>query len=256
MLVWRNSVLPDWLTPQVQEQLIDGLILTVGLTIVTSITSLLAGYWAAIWSDSNSRVKQRLAGIFIELFRNVPALILVIFFAFAVPNVFPIDLRRTIFFNNPVVDLLGDIIDVPIPYYAAAAALALTLNTGGHLAEVFRSGFAAVPRSRVDAARSLGASETAALRAVVAPIGIRIAFPAVSNRLIHNLKNTSLASFVAVPELFQVIQGSITRTFRATELLIFAAILYLVLSTVMTAGLALIERRLGKVQGAGEQLRV
>ena len=77
-----------------------------------------------------------------------------------------------------------------------------------------------------------------------------------SNRLIHNLKNTSLASFVAVPELFQVIQGSITRTFRATELLIFAAILYLLLSTVMTAGLALIERRLGKVQGAGEQLRV
>ena len=249
-------MLPDWITPQVQEQLIDGLVLTLAFTVVTSIGSLMAGYSAAVWRDSNSRVKKRLATMFVELFRNVPALILVIFFAFAIPNIFPIDLRRMIFFNNPVVNTLGDIIDVPIPYYAAAAALALILNTGAHLAEVFRSGFAAVPKSRVDAARSLGASRTAAIRAVVAPIGIRIAFPAMSNRLIHNLKNTSLASFVAVPELFQVIQGSITRTFRATELLIFAAILYLVLSTVFTALLALIERRLGKVQGAGEPLRV
>ncbi len=246
----------DFLTPDLRESLLEGLAITIGLVIVTSLTSLALGFWAGIARSSDRRVRRKVAGIYIEIFRNVPALILVIFFAFAIPNIVPINPRRTIFFNNPVVDLLGDLTGVPIPYYLFAAALALTLNTGAHLAEIFRSGFNSVPVSRVDAARSLGASQIDALRAVVAPIGIRIAFPAVSNRLIHNLKNTSLASFVAVPELFQVIQGEITRTFQATSLLLLAAVMYLVLSTVMTAGLKLIERRLGRVHGETEPLRV
>lgn len=246
----------DWLTPELIDQLLDGLAITVGLTIVTSLTSLALGYWAALARSSGRPIRKRIAGIYVEIFRNVPALILVLFFAFAVPNIVPLESRRTIFFNNPVENLLGDLTGVPIPYYLAAAALALTLNTGAHLAEVFRSGFNSVPVSRVHAARLLGASQLDALRAVVAPIGVRIAFPAVSNRLVHNLKNTSLASFVAVPELFQVIQGEITRTFQATSLLLLAAVMYLALSSVLTAGLKLIERRLGHVQGATEQLRV
>ena len=246
----------DWLTPELRADVLDGLIITIGLTIFTSITSLVLGYWAALSRSSNRRIRKRLAGIYVETFRNVPALILVLFFAFAVPNIVPIDTRRTIFFDNPLVDGLGAVTGVPIPYYLAAAALALSLNTGAHLAEVIRSGFNSVPGSRVDAARSLGASQLDAVRVVVAPIGVRIAFPAISNRLIHNLKNTSLASFVAVPEFFQVVQGEITRTFQASTLLLFAAAMYLVLSTVMTFALKLVERRLGSIQGETEPLRV
>ena len=246
----------DWLTPELREQAVDGLLVTVGLTIVTSIASLALGYWAALSRTSGGAIRKRAAGVYIEIFRNVPALILVLFFAFAVPNIVPLEPRRTIFFSNPVADALGAITGVPIPYYLAAAVLALTLNTGAHLAEVMRAGFNSVPASRVDAARSLGATSLDAVRAVVAPIGVRIAFPAISNRLIHNLKNTSLASFVAVPEFFQVVQGEITRTFQARTLLLFAAVVYLLLSTVMTAGLKLIERRLGQVQGETEPLRV
>ncbi len=248
--------MPDWLTPELLEQLQQGLIVTIGLTVVTSITSLALGYWAAIGRSTGRPVRTRVAGFYVELFRNVPTLILLLFFAFAVPNLVPIDPRRTIFFDNAVVDAVGALTGVPIPYYLLASVFALTLNTGAHLAEVFRSGFNAVPVSRVDAARSLGASELEALRAVVGPVGVRIAFPAVSNRLVHNLKNTSLASFVAVPELFQVIQGEITRTFQASTLLLLAAGMYLALSTVMTAGLRLVERWLGHVQGDTEPLRV
>ena len=178
----------DFLTPELQADVLAGLTITVALTVVTSITSLALGYWAALARSSNRPLRRRVAGVYVEIFRNVPALILVLFFAFAVPNIVPIEPRRTIFFQNPIVDALGDVTGVPIPYYLAAAALALTLNTGAHLAEVMRGGFNSVPASRVDAARSLGASQLGALRAVVAPIGVRIAFPAISNRLIHNLK--------------------------------------------------------------------
>jgi len=73
---------------------------------------------------------------------------------------------------------------------------------------------------------------------------VRVSFPALTNRLVHNMKNTSLASFVAVPELFGVIQGAITRTFEATELLLLAAAMYLVLSSLMTAGLNVVGRSL------------
>lgn len=229
--------MPAWLTPELQSQLVDGIVVTVWLTVLTSIASLAVGLFAALARSSPTPWKRRLGGGFVELFRNVPALILIIFFAFAVPNVVDADRRKSIFFDNGIVDSISTLTGLPVPYYALAAAVALTLNTSGHLAEIFRSGFAAVPASQVDAARSLGATHRFALRTVVVPHGTRVAFPAISNRLIHNMKNTSLASFVAVPELFQVIQGSITKTFRATEFLLLAALLYLALSTVMTVGL-------------------
>jgi len=184
------------------------------------------------------------AGAFVETFRNIPALILIIFFAFAVPNIFSADMRRQLFFDNGVVDAVSEITGLSIPYYAVAAAFALTLNTSAHLGEIFRSGFASVSVSQVAAARSLGASHRSALRDVVVPAGVRVSFPVVTNRLVHNMKNTSLASFVAVPELFGVIQGAITRTFEATELLLLAAAMYLVLSSLMTAGLNLVGRYL------------
>jgi len=239
---------PDWLTPEVREQLVDGVLVTVWLTLLTSLGSLVLGVLAALGRSSPTRWKRRLAGMFVETFRNIPALILIIFFAFAVPNVVSPERRKALFFDNEIVDGISSITGLPLPYYAIAAGFALTLNTAGHMAEIVRSGFGSVPASRVDAARSLGASHGAALRTVVIPHGIRVAFPAISNRLIHNMKNTSLASFVAVPELFQVIQGSITRTFRATEFLFLAALLYLSLSSVMTVGLSGLGRWLWRKQ--------
>jgi len=95
-----------------------------------------------------------------------------------------------------------------------------------------------------DGARTLGAGPRTVYRAVLLPSGIRTAFPAISTRLIHNMKNTSLASFVAVPELFHEIQASITRTFRATEFLLLAAVMYLVLAWLMSVVLDLVDSRL------------
>ena len=246
----------DWLTPGIQSQVLDGLVVTLWLTAITSVAAIIVGYRAGLALLGDNRLGHVVAATFVQIFRNVPALILVIFFGFAVPNVVPLDARQTLFFDNDVVDLVGSLTGVPIPYYAMAATFALTLNTGAHLAEIFRSGFSSVPQSRIDVARSLGASHADALRSVVAPIGIRIAFPAVSNRLIHNLKNTSLASFLAVPELFQVVQSSISRTFRATDILVFAALLYLALAFALSILLSLIGRLLGGVPGAVESAGV
>ena len=237
-------MVPSWLTAELIGEITRGVIVTVALTLVTSISSFIVGLAAAIGRRSRRNWARPIAGTFVEIFRNVPTLILLIFFAFAVPNLFPAALRRTLFFNNWFVDAVGTITTLPLPYYALAAVAALTANTGAHLAEVLRSGLDAVPQSRVDAARSLGATARSAYFTVTIPDGVRIAFPGVINRLVHNLKNTALVGFVAVPDAFQEIQGSITRTFEATQLLVFAALLYLALATILEFGLRRIEAAL------------
>ncbi len=236
--------MPDWLTPELTGEIARGVVVTVALTLITTVSSFCVGLVAALGRRSGRRWTARAAGTFVEIFRNVPALILLIFLAFAVPNIVPQSSRPKVFFRNAFWDFLGDLTTLPLPYYAVAAIVALSCNTGAHLAEVLRSGFDAVPQSRIDAARSLGASVRAASLSVMVPDGLRIAFPGVINRLIHNLKNTALVGFVAVPDAFQEIQGAITKTFQASQLLIAAALLYLVLATVFEFVLGRIEAAL------------
>ena len=128
--------MPEWLTAELSGEIARGVVVTVALTLITSVLSFAVGVLAAIGRRSSHVWTRRISAGFVEIFRNVPALILLIFFAFAVPNVFPADLRRTLFFDNVVVDALGMITTLPLPYYAIAAIVALTANTGAHLAEV------------------------------------------------------------------------------------------------------------------------
>ena len=233
--------MPDWLTNEIASDLLYGIAVTVVLTLLTTVTSFLCGVGGAVARRSRRPLLARGIALAIEVFRNVPALILIIFFAFAVPNLFPADLRRTLFFANPVVELAETITGLALPYYALAGVIALTLNTGAHLAELVRSGLDSVPQRRIDMARSLGASPARAYLTVTIPDGVRIAFPGIVNRLVHNLKNTALVSFVAVPDLFHAIQAAISETFEASQLLVLAALLYLIIATGFEAGLRRIE---------------
>jgi polar amino acid transport system permease protein len=182
------------------------------------------------------------AAIFVETFRNIPALVLILFFAFALPNAIPPDQRRTLFFDNSLINSLSNISGLSIPWYAIAAIVALTLNTSAYIAELFRAGAGTIAQEHIQAAQTMGASLFTIFQVILAPGAIRAAYPAITSRLIHNLKNTALASVVAVPELFNSIQTSITRSFLAIEFLMLAALLYLLLAFCMSAGLRWLER--------------
>jgi len=241
-------VVPEFVT----TDMITGLAITVVLMAASSVGAALLAVVAASARRSPRGVERFVGSIVVELFRNIPALILLLIFAFAIPNVFASDLRSAVFFDNTVMDLLGDVFGLPIPYYALGAVAALSLNTGAHLAEILRSAMSAVPAGRVEMARTLGASRFGALRTVVVPDALRVGMPAIKNRMVHNLKNTALASFVAVPEFFGRVQGEINRTFEATELLLFAAIVYLALAALLGGSLDWAHRRL--LRGVPEDL--
>ena len=244
----------DWLTKDITALLMQGLSLTLLLTAITSILSLLAGVAIGTLRLSRRRIWRGAAAVYVELFRNIPALVLIIFWAFALPNLFPAEMRQTLFFDNPLMNWLSTSSGLSLPYYALAAGLALTLNTSAYLAELFRAGVGTIAQEHLDAARTLGGSSGLVFRRILLPQGLKASFPAVSTRLIHNMKNTALAAFVSVPEYFHATETAITRTFRALEFFLLAAVIYLLLAFIFSGLLRFIEHRLERprpVQVAG-----
>ncbi len=234
----------DWLSPEALGLLLDGAWATVVLTAITTVLSMILGISVGSLRLSRRPIQRLSAASFVELFRNIPALVLIVFFAFALPNLFPFEIRQRVFFDNVLANWIGRWSGLVLPYYGLAAMLGLILNTGAYLAELFRAGVGTIPRVSVDAARALGASRRVVFWTLMLPQGLRAAFPAIATRLIHNMKNTALASFVAVPELFQVTQALITRSFQALQFLLLAAAIYVLLAFLFSGLLGVVERRL------------
>ncbi len=235
-------MIPDWLSDDVIHLLFRGLALTVWITAISTCLSLILGIGVGLMRLSGSRIMRFVALLYVEIHRNVPALVLMIFWAFAFPNLIPEVSRRELFFDNPFVASLERLTGLSVPYYTIAAILALTLNTSAYLAELFRAGVGSLPVEYIDAARTLGASQQAILRYIIIPQGILAAFPAVTTRLIHHMKNTTLAALVSTPEFFHSLQTSISRSFHATELLLFGAVVFLALSSLYSTLLRWIEK--------------
>lgn len=226
-----------------------GITLTIVLTLLTSVLSLLLGVLAGAFKLSEHRLMRWAASLHIEIHRGVPALVLLIFWAFAFPRVFPLPLRTRLFFDNYLIDGIRVLTGLAVPYYFLASVVALTLNTSAYLAEFFRAGVGTLPQEYLEAAQTLGANRREVLFRIVIPQGLRAAFPAISTRLIHNLKNTALAALVSTPEFFHSIQTAISQSFRAVELLLLATVVYLVLSGAFALLLRWIDSALNRGPG-------
>lgn len=231
----------DWFTGETTSLLIQGILYTLFLTAITSVLSLCVGVLIGISRLSNRHILSRPAAVYVEIFRNIPALVLIIFWAFAFPYILPAEMRTGILFDNNLTNRIGELTGLLVPYYALAVIIALTLNTSAYLAEIFRAGVGTIAQEHLEAARSLGASNLVVLRKILIPQGFQAAFPAISTRLVHNMKNTALAAFVSVPVFFHSINTSISRSFRALEFLLLAAIVYLILYFLFTSLLSWIE---------------
>ena len=224
----------DWLTPDTLELLGRGLALTLALTVVTSAFASALAIPVGLLRLSPQHPLHLLGTGYVEIFRSLPALVLVIGLGFALPNGFAPDMRRVLFFDNSFLTSIGNITGLSVPYYAIAAVLGLSLNTSAYLAELLRAGVGTLRREHFDAARSLGATPAQVLLNLLLPQGIAAAYPAITTRLIHNMKNTALASFLAVPEFFKAIQASISLSFRAVELLLVAVAGFLLIAGLMS----------------------
>lgn len=125
-----------------------------------------------------------------------------------------------------------------------AAAMAFSVHTGAYVGEIFRGAILGVDQGQMEAARSLGMTYPLAMRRIVLPQAFRLALPPLANQFIITLKDSSLASAIAIRELLLQARQFGSSHYRMMEFLLIATIYYLVMTGVLTAGASWLERRL------------
>ena len=126
----------------------------------------------------------------------------------------------------------------------SAALLGLALNTSAFQAEIYRAGFAAVPRGQAEAAGALGLHAWQRTRLVVLPQVIRLVLPNLTSEAVDILKNSALVSVIAVTDLLRVGQQVTAVTYRPLEAYMAVAVLYWMLTALLSLAGHTVERRL------------
>lgn len=127
-----------------------------------------------------------------------------------------------------------------------AAAIAFAIHTGAYLAEVFRGAIQGVDDGQMEAAQSLGMTYPLAMRRIILPQALRLAVPPLANQFIITLKDSSLASVIAIRELVLQARQLSASHFRTMEFLLIAAIYYLIMTGALTVVAHWLEKRLGR----------
>lgn len=126
----------------------------------------------------------------------------------------------------------------------AAAAIAFSVHTGAYVGEIFRGAILGVDTGQMEAARSLGLTYGQSMRLIVLPQAFRLAVPPLANQFIITLKDSSLASVIAIRELILQARQLGSSHYRMMEFLIIATIYYLIMTTVLTLIAHWLEKRL------------
>ena len=194
---------------------------TLAYTVGTVVLGLLLGLVLGLARLVPSRLLNAPLIAFIELFRCTPLLVQIVWFYYALP----------VILNNQIPALV-------------AATLVLSLYTGAFYAEIFRGGIVSIERGQWDAARALGLNWRHVMRFVVLPQAVRRMIPPFMNQSIIQLKNTSLVSTIAVPDLLY--QGTLITadTYRPLETYTVVALIYFALLFPATRFVQYYEQRL------------
>lgn len=158
-----------------------------------------------------------------EIFRCTPLLVQIVWFYYALPV----------------------LLHIQIPADVAAMTV-LSLYTGVFYAEIFRGGIVSIERGQWDAARALGLSRWQVMRLVILPQAVRRMIPPFVNQSVTQLKNTSLVSVIAVPDLLYQGTSIAETTYRPLELYTVVAVVYFALLFPSTMAAQWYERRLAR----------
>ncbi|NJK53039.1 MAG: ABC transporter permease subunit [Leptolyngbyaceae cyanobacterium SU_3_3] len=216
------------------QALVIGLLNSLKVIITGIVAATIVGVTAGIARLSDNWLVRHLAIVYVEALRNMPLLLQLFFWYFAVFLSLPspengISLGL-ITFSNRGVGLLGTQLS---PEFSALLA-GLTIYTGTFIAEIVRGGIQSVPRGQWEAARSLGLAPPLVLRLVVLPQALRAIIPSLSNQYLNLAKNSSLAVAVGYPDLYAIASTTFNQTGRAVEVMILICATYLSISLIIS----------------------
>jgi arginine/lysine/histidine transport system permease protein len=200
---------------------INGLLGTLSLAAITVIAATAGGTILAIMKLSKIKALDLITSFYIGVMRGTPILLQLYFFWLVLPKVLPFELSDT-----------------------ASIVIALIFNASSYVAEIIRAGIQAVDKGQWEAAKSLGLTSANTMRKVILPQAIKNILPALGNEYITMVKQASLASIFFAEELMTSYKTVSSATFLPIPSLIIVGIIYLVVTTVLTKGLGIVERRL------------
>lgn len=202
------------------EPLMQGLMVTVELTIAANIIGIVLGFPLALLLMSRMAVLRLPAMLFVEFFRCTPAIVQIVWFFYCVPMLFNV--------------FLGSV---------TMGILALGLNLMAFNAEAYRAAIQAVPREQIDAGIALGLSPLQRVLYIVLPSAIRASIPVLLTNGIGIFQQTALVAIVAVQDLMYQAKSLATETYRPIETFTIAALIYFAVSFPISQLVGWLERR-------------
>jgi polar amino acid transport system permease protein len=197
-----------------------------GITILVSVLSIIGATVLAILGAlgriSKNAILYAVSSFYVSLIRGTPLIVQIYIIYFALPQL--------------------DIVIPAIP----AAILALSLNYGAYMTEIFRAGIQAIPLGQREAAGALGMKGGHILRRIVLPQAVRIVTPAIGNEFIAMLKDSALVSIISVHETLFLAQRLGRSTFEPVTALLIAAIVYWILTIIFSIFQERLEQRMAK----------
>jgi His/Glu/Gln/Arg/opine family amino acid ABC transporter permease subunit len=191
------------------------------ISVVAYAIALIIGLIAGLGRVSRNKVLYTLATVYVELVRGIPLLVIILYSQFVLAPLLGTQ-------RNP----------------AISGIIGLAFGYGAYLAEVYRAGIESIERGQMEAGRSLGLSYRQTMRLIVLPQAIRRVIPPLANDFIAMVKDSSLVSAIGVNELTNLARIDGSRTFDYLRALTAAALLYLILTLLLSLCVRLIERRM------------
>lgn len=211
------------------KQLLNGLWITISLTLISFAIAMVIGIIFGMFSVSPIPALRTAATIFVDVIRGIPLMILAAFIFWGIPNLIESMTGQ----QSPINDFV-------------AGVIALSLNSGAYIAEIVRGGIQAVPTGQMEASRSLGISYSKTMRKIILPQAAKIMLPNFINQFVIALKDTTIVSAIGLVELFQTGKIIIARNYQSFRMYAILAVIYLILITSLTRLAKHLEKRTSK----------
>ncbi|MBD2501022.1 amino acid ABC transporter permease [Anabaena azotica] len=211
--------------------LLVGLINALRVAITGIILTTIVGLLAGVARLSDNWLVRNIALVYVEIFRNTPLLLQLLFWYFAVFLSFPKADNQISLWG--VIGLSQN--GIKLPWFTlspefSALLLGLTFYTGAFIAEIVRGGIASVSKGQWEAGRSLGLKPSLIMRLVILPQALRVIIPPLTSQYLNLTKNSSLAIAIGYPDIYFVASTTFNQTGRAVEVMLLLMLTYLSLS--------------------------
>jgi len=202
-------------------QLIKGAQVTVQITVLGLLGGVVLGAIAGLMRAYGNALINAIAFVYIEVIRGTPIVVQVMFLYFALP-------------------VLASIRIDPM----TTAILAIVINAGAYIAEIVRGAVLSISKGLTEAGLAIGLPRSKVIVHIVGPLAFRRLIPPLGNQFIVSLKDTSLFIVIGVGELTRTGQEIMAANFRAVEIWTAVAIMYLIMTGLLSLALRMVEKRM------------